>query len=198
MADQADVRSLEHLEDYLESAIHFRAQLLKEIENLMVEVRRLTNWINEDARQYWVDEGVRAKRRLVECQDALVRCMSYVREEERKPCSEEKKRLKKAEERRSICEQRLRTAKAAAMAWERGCAKNHSKIQRCHDLADSDLSVAINYLQSQIEDLRTYTGLKSSAMSALRSVADKPVANDNVQNADSASSADASSGQEED
>lgn len=165
MADHADVRSLEQLQVFLEKTERFRAQLLKELENLQLELRRLTNWIESETPAYWTEQLQRAQRRLVECQDTLTRCMSYVREGERKPCSEEKKRLQRAQQRRAICEEKLRIARSAAGAWERQRTKGHAKVQRCRDLAETDLTVAIGHLREQLERLDAYAGLRSAAVS---------------------------------
>jgi hypothetical protein len=89
--------------------------------------------------------------------------MSYVRAEEKRPCTEEKKRFRKAQLRRETCEQKLRTLSAAISFWEAERNKTQSKIQRCRDLAESGMLVAIENLRGQIERLRTYAGLRSNA-----------------------------------
>lgn len=164
MADSADVRSLEQLEVFQANAERFRDRLLKEIENCQLELRRLRDWVENEATSYWAEQLKISQRHLVECQDALVRCMSYVREDERQPCTEQKKRLRKAKERRSLCEEKLRTARAAAAAWERESNKNITKLQRCRDLAESDMTAAIHHLKGQIERLEQYSKLKSAGV----------------------------------
>lgn len=164
MADNAEVRSLERVEQFLCETEHYRTQLMKEIENLQLELRRLTNWISTDAREYWSTELIKSRRVLAESQDTLTRCMSYVRAEERRPCTEEKKRLRLAQQRRATCEQMLRTVNSAASLWEREQTKSVAKIQNCQDLAESGLLVATNQLRGQIEQLRTYTSLRSAGV----------------------------------
>ena len=166
MADHADVRSLQSLETHLTQTIQYRGQMLKEIENLQLELRRLTSWIENDAQQYWRDQATLAQRQFTEAQETLSRCMSYVREDERQPCTEEKKRFKRAKERRELCEQKLRTVNAAIMAWQRELTLSHSKVQRCRDMAESELTVAIAHLSGQIEQLQQYTNLQSGALRA--------------------------------
>lgn len=163
MTANADVRSLEHLELFLQQSQHFKGKLAKEIEALRVEIRRLTNWIEVDATGYWKEQLTKSQRHLVECQDALTRCMSYVREEEKRPCTEIKKRLQKAQQRRALCEEKLRTAKGAAQAWDRQTTKGNAKVHRCRDLGETDMTVAINVLKSQIATLEKYATLKSAA-----------------------------------
>ena len=98
MADQADVRSLDRLEEFRQQAEAFRTGLLKEIESLTLELRRLTQWLEQDVLGYWGDESSKAERRWAECRDNLSRCQSYVRIDEKRPCTEEKKRLRLAEQ----------------------------------------------------------------------------------------------------
>jgi hypothetical protein len=137
----------------------------KELEALQVELRRLTNWISVDARQYWSSELTKATRFLVECQDALTRCQSYVRESEKRPCTEEKKRLAKAKDRRQLCERMVRLAAAAATAWEREQNKNHAKTQRLVDMVEADLLVASNHLQGHIDLIEDYANVSSGGPS---------------------------------
>ena len=163
MGNGANVQSLEQLERFSGQVVHLRTQLLKEIETLSLELRRLTTWIEQEAFQYWSNELTQSQRRLIECQQTLSRCMSYVRADEQRPCTEEKKRVRRAEERTNLCQQKLRVARAAATQWERERTKANAKIMRCRDLAESDLVVAQHQLRDQIERLRAYANLRSAA-----------------------------------
>lgn len=186
MPDKAHVLSVEQLEQFQADLLRFRTKLLSELENLQVEIRRISNWLQNDVQSYWSDEAIKAGRKLVECRDALTRCMSYVRESERRPCTEEKKRLRNAELRKELCENKLRITAAAITFWEAELVKLHTRVQRCQDLAESNMLVAGQHLASQIENLRTYAGLRSNAFtssspgepSAKSSPATPPSAND--------------------
>lgn len=166
MADSANVHSLEQLQEYLEKSKHFRTQLLRLVEDLRLEVRRLTDWIEGDATRYWEMELQQNRRKLSEAQDALTRCMSYVREDERQPCTEQKKHVYLAQNRRAVCEEKLRLARAASKAWSREVVKNSAKIQRIHEMADADLTVMIHHLQDQVEKLAEYVSVMSPALAA--------------------------------
>lgn len=163
MADQADLRSLEQLDGLHQHMSEFRVQLKKELDLLEVELRRLTRWIIDDAYSYWSGELRGAERQRRACQDALTRCLSYVRSDERRPCTEEKKRLRRAEQRRELCEQKMKYHRAAADQWERQLLKLRTRLKRCHELAEGELLVAVNQLQRQLDMLRQYTGLRSTA-----------------------------------
>lgn len=163
MAEHANVVSLEQLEEFYLALERYRGGMHKELEALGLEIRRLTHWIVSDARNYWMDELTAARRHQVECRAALTRCQSYVREEERRPCTEEKKRFEKAKKRTALCEEKLRVAAAAAGFWQREQTKNHAKLSRCEDMVESELQVAANQLRVHIETLRQYASLRSPA-----------------------------------
>ncbi len=163
MADKAEVLSLAQLETFHHQLANFRTQLSSEIETLLLELRRLTNWLGDDVLGYWSDERLKAERKWAECRDSLSRCMSYVREDERRPCTDEKKRLQLAERRLELCQQKLKTTQAAILYWETERNKQQSKISRCRDLADSEMQVACHVLGDQIERLKTYANLRSAA-----------------------------------
>jgi len=161
----ANVRSLERLEGFLDHCQTTRAHLLKELENLQLELQRLTSWLENDATGYWAGELQQAQRDWVECEQALLRCRSAVRASEQRPCTEQRKRLEKATERRTLCENQVRFIRDASLMWQREKTKTDAKIYRCRDLADSDLTVAINKLKEQLGRLEEYSTMRSGAVS---------------------------------
>lgn len=158
MADKADVRSLEQLEAFAQQLGDFRTQLAAEMESLLLELRRLSHWLQEDVLGYWNAELVQAQRRWSEARDVLSRCLACVREEERRPCTEERKRLRIAQQRLELCQHKLKLSRAALAAWETQCQAQHAKVIRCRDLAEADLQVASHVLAEHIEHLRRYLG----------------------------------------
>jgi hypothetical protein len=164
MSSSANVRSLERLEGFLDHCQLTRAKLLKELENLQLELQRLTSWLENDAARYWEGELRQAQRDWVECEQALLRCRSAVRASEQRPCTEQRKRLEQATERRTLCEQQVRFVREATLMWQREKTKIDAKIFRCRDLADSDLTVAINKLKEQLGRLEEYSNLRSGAV----------------------------------
>lgn len=166
MTNQADVRSLNRIEEFHHQAEAFRSGLLKELEGLLLELRRLTNWIEQDVIGYWSDQSVTAERHWAECRDSLARCQSYVRADEQRPCTEEKKRLRRAEQRLELCQQKLRLSQSALSFWQTELSKQASHIMRCQELAETNLRVACLHLRGQIDLLQRYTQLRSSPSGA--------------------------------
>jgi hypothetical protein len=135
--------------------------MLKELESLDLELRRLLNWIQGDALHYWSDQQQTVRRRLAESLDQLSRCMSYVRPDERRPCTEEKKRVAHQKERALLCEEKLRIVDAANKHWQTRCTKVKTRLRRCNDMAESDVMVALNKLQLILDKLAEYQRLQS-------------------------------------
>jgi hypothetical protein len=175
----ANIRSLERLEGFLDHCQLTRAKLLKELENLQLELQRLTSWLENDAARYWAGELQQAQRNWVECEQALLRCRSAVRASEQRPCTEQRKRLEQATERRTLCEQQVRFIREATLMWQREKTKIDAKIFRCRDLADSDLTVAINKLKEQLGRLEEYSALRSGAVTHIETTKADKMADDN-------------------
>lgn len=169
----ARVLSVEALEQFFLQLKSFRTSLLKELECLDLELRRLSGWIEVDSSRYWESEHQQIRRKLSEYQQQLSRCMSYVREEERKPCTEEKKHVAKAKERTLLCEHKIQIVKAATNHWESRKAKVRTKLQRARDMGESELQVAINKMQTILEQLEAYRRVASGAFRESESPANR-------------------------
>jgi len=168
MSSSANVKSLARLEVFLEHCQRTRTHLLKELENLQLEVHRLTHWLENEAQRYWAGELQQAQRAWVEAEQALLRCRSVVRESERRPCTEQIKRLEVASDRKSLCERQVRFVRDATQMWQQEVTKLDSKIFRCRDLAESELALAVNKLKEQLARLEEYSRMRSGTVSNLK------------------------------
>lgn len=170
MSTGADVRSLDQMQALRERCQTTRVQMLRETENLQLELQNMANWIHNEAETYWQGELKVAARVLRESKEALAQCESYVRESEKRPCTEQKKQFARASERYAICERKVRLVREAQQLWEQNTSKLHSRVMRVRELAESDLVVAIQKLDGLLGVLETYTQLRSqSSASAERS-----------------------------
>ena len=158
----ARVNSLEALQHFSLALHNFRIELMKEVEALELELRRVTGWIQADASQYWQQQLQLGRQQLSENLQQLSRCMSYVRETERRPCTEEKQRVQRAQQRVTLCEAKVGYARAAAQRWEQRLNRLHTQLQRCRDLADSDMRVARNRLEEHLGKLEAYAQLAAN------------------------------------
>lgn len=161
MGESAEVRSLAQLQNFRERIAHCRAQTVKEAEAAGAEIAKITRWLEEEATGYWRQQLTESERCLNECREALMRCQAAVREDEKRPCTDERKRVDKALARRNLCEAKLRAANAAIVEWQRQIVKLRGRLQSTSDMADADLMVTLNHLDKIIATLEAYTNLRS-------------------------------------
>ena len=102
MSGRAEVRSLAQLQNLRERCANSRTQTLQQIESLRGELQKLTRWLDDEATVYWQREMTIAERRWNECREALMRCQATVRADEQRPCTDERKRLERATQRREL------------------------------------------------------------------------------------------------
>ncbi len=160
MSNAADVRSIAQMQALKEKCERTRVSLLREIEHLQVELRKLSNWIQSEADAYWQNELKVASRVWREAKEAVVRCESYVRESEKRSCTEQRKLLAKATERLAFCERQARLVREAQLVWQRETTKLQGKLQRSLDLAEADLPVAVNHLEGLLNALQAYANVR--------------------------------------
>lgn len=155
----ARVQSIQAIAEFQDHLQHFRRSLIKELETLQGELSKVAFWILEEADAYWSEQRKIAHKTLNEYQQQLSRCLSYVREDERRSCTEEKKRVSRARQRLELCDEKLRMAKTAARHWESRQQKMRTRIEHCRDLVDSDLAVANTRVLRYLETLESYANL---------------------------------------
>lgn len=161
MSESAEVRSLAQLQCLRERIANCRAQTLKEAEAAGSEIIKLSRWLEDEATGYWQQQLTESERWLNECREALMRCQATVRADEKRPCTDERKRVDKALARRNLCEAKLRASREAIIQWQRQVVKLRGRLQNTADFADTDLMVTLNHLDKIIATLEAYTNLRS-------------------------------------
>jgi hypothetical protein len=159
---RAEVRSLAQLQNLRERCGSCRAQTLQQIENLRGELQKLTRWLDDEAAAYWQREMVLAERRWNECREALMRCRATVRADEQRSCTEERKRLERATERRELCDKKLRAVRDARLVWQKQVVKLGGRLEHTADMADASLLLTVHKLDAIIGTLQAYAQLRTS------------------------------------
>ncbi|MGN6543788.1 MAG: hypothetical protein ACTHK7_01980 [Aureliella sp.] len=162
MSGSAEVRSLAQLQNLRERCATCRTSALQQIESLRAELQKLTRWLDDEATLYWQREMVLAERRWNECREALMRCQATVRADEQRPCTEERKRLERATQRRDLCEKKLRAAREARLVWQKQVIKLSGRLEKTADMADAELLATIHQLDAVISTLEAYSQIRSS------------------------------------
>ncbi len=68
-----------------------------------------------------------------------MRCQATVRADEKRPCTDERKRVEKAVQRRQLCDTKLRAVREACVLWQKEVVKLRGRLQHVADMADADL-----------------------------------------------------------
>ncbi|MFO1063983.1 MAG: hypothetical protein U0892_08985 [Pirellulales bacterium] len=165
MSTHADVRSLAQLQILRERLINWRGSTIKEAENVLVELNKISTWVTEEARAYWQSQLTAAERHWNECREALLRCEAAVRMDEKRPCTDERKRLERAKLRRVLCDEKLRVVREANLVWSRQLTKVRGRLQSVADMADADVQVAIVKLTDIVTSLEQYARIVSGSNS---------------------------------
>ncbi len=161
MSDTAEVRSLAQLQNLRERVANCRSQTIKEAEAAGAEIIKLTRWLEDEASGYWRQQLTQSERWLTECREALSRCQATVRADEKRPCTDERKRVEQATARRNLCEAKLRASRDALLEWQKQVVKLRGRLQNTADMAEADLMVTLNHLDKIIATLEAYTNLRS-------------------------------------
>jgi hypothetical protein len=162
MSAGAEVRSLAQLQNLRERCALTRAQTLREAEVLLAELHKLTRWLDDEAARYWEEQRAAAERWMRECQEALMRCQATVRADEKRPCTDERKRLDRATQRRALCEAKMRAVREARLVWQRQVVKLRGRLQATADMAESQLLVTIHKLNDIIATLEAYAQIRAA------------------------------------
>lgn len=157
MAD-AKVKSLEALEVFLDSVAKLRHDTAKQTDEIRQQLQRVSMWLEKELPEYWGNEKRIAETRWIEARQELLRCQAKTRAEDESPCSVQKKLLRKATERRHLCEERVRMIPDCAQQWNRFVQEISTNVRQLDDLSESSLLNAWNRLQATIETLRKYAG----------------------------------------
>jgi len=152
----ADVRSLDQLQALRERCTLSRVQTLKEAEALQAELQKLTQWLEDEVANHWQQQNSLAERRWHECREALMRCEATVRASEKRPCTDERKRLELATARRQFCQQQLRVVREAQLLWQKQVVKIKGRLQHAVDQAEGDLLVTVHQLDEIVSTLAAY------------------------------------------
>ena len=153
---EANVKSLEAIEIFIESIGKLRHDTRKQTDEIRQQFQRVTAWLEKELPDYWSNEKRMAETRWVEAREELLRCTAKTREEDVTSCSVQRKMLRKATERLTLCEDRMRLIPTCLMQWNQFLQEIATDVRQIDDLAESTLLNAWTRLQSTLDTLKKY------------------------------------------
>jgi hypothetical protein len=156
---EANVKSLEAIEAFIESVAKLRHDTGKQTDDIRQQLQRVSAWLEKELPDYWSNEKRIAEKKWIEARQDLLRCEATTRAEDDSPCSIQKKVLRKATERKALCEERSRSIPRYALEWNRFVQEFSTNVRQLDDLSESSLLNAWNRLQAILESLKKYANL---------------------------------------
>lgn len=152
----ADVRSIESLEDLHRAVEHLSERLLLQGYQLQAVTRRVQQHFGQDYPVYWRDQLRRAEQEFAEARDRLGRKQFSLRSGEHHPATEEKKQVIRWKNRIRLCRQRAERSRAISIEMEQNCEKFKGPVAELLELAEVGLPSAATRLEKLIIRLREY------------------------------------------
>jgi hypothetical protein len=153
---EANVKNLESLEIFKAAIASLRDGSQKQIDEIREQLQKVSTWLEKELPDYWRNEFRISEKRWVEAREELLRCQAKSRADEETSCSLEQKKLVRATERRTLCEQRLKTLPKVAREWNQMLMDIQTDLRYFENLSESVLLVASDRLKDLIETLKKY------------------------------------------
>ncbi|MCM2369556.1 hypothetical protein [Aporhodopirellula aestuarii] len=153
---EADVHSIESLEDLHRAVVHLSEKLMLQGYQLRSIVTNAERHFSQECPSYWRGQLRRAEQHLSEALDRLSRKQSTLRSGDAVPATEEKKQVARWKARVRLCHERIDRARSVAVEMEQNCDKMKGPIADLMELAEVTLPQASRRLSSLIERLQAY------------------------------------------
>ena len=156
----ARVTSIGVLQTTAAALQRFRGEAASVLEDLEIEVRRASEWIHHDRKDYWTHELRRSQDAVSEARNQLQQARISRRTEGHEPaCIDEQRALDRAKRRLEIAEQKVRAVKQWTMAIDRAMDEFQANRTRFATWLDTDLLKAVAALDRMSQSLESYVSL---------------------------------------
>ena len=160
MANPAQVKSIDSLQSMTAALECFHADAASALDELDMEIRRATQFIAEDCRQYWKHEVRRSTERVVEAKLALEHAQMFRGGDERQAsCIEEKKVLEREKRRLQLAEAKVEAVRHWTITIERALNEYRAVRSQFANWLESDFPKAAAVMHRMIAALETYVRL---------------------------------------
>ncbi len=147
----------------IDSLIRFHAGLKKLSDNwgqlaeeIQASIHRCDEFFSQSQPAYWRRQMQLAERELTEAKDSLAQKRAVARAGDRPAASEAVKRVRLAERRQRVCEDKQRAAKAIAIEIKQQCDRMLGPLSDLVEHCEVVLPHAAVKLQSLIDQLKLY------------------------------------------
>ena len=156
----ADVRDVEVLQDFVGRLHEYGSRLSQDVDGLRFASMRAEQILSAQWPNYWKSQLADAEKALAEAKENFSRASSPSRDGTRPPATEAAVRVRRCEQRRSTCEEKLRTAKDIALFIQNAVDELRGPIGQLDNNATAVAKAAATELQTIVHRLRDYQDLQ--------------------------------------
>ncbi len=156
MGTQASVGSIDALKDLRTSLALYAEEVLAALGGVEMEVKRATNWVQNERPNYWQNQIKLRRERLSEAQADLFRKKIAQRPGSAPAMSEQKEALRHAQAALQDAEARVILVRKWQPLLQQAVLEFHGGTRRLRDLAAGDVPRATALLERIIDALEAY------------------------------------------
>jgi hypothetical protein len=127
------------------------------VTQLLLELRRALDWVEQDRARYWPREVQRASDAVVVARNDLERCEMALRSEDKRSCYEQKLALDRAKRRLRLAEEKVRAVRRWRVVLQRQADNFQGRLAKMTNYLDMDLPRAVAALDRMLTALDKYT-----------------------------------------
>ena len=163
MSESANVRAIAALHDFRSATIEFEESCRQAIAGISNQLHRVGEWIEQDRPLYWKNEIKRGFERVAAARSALQTCQLKQYGDFRPTCFEEREKLRAAQRRLRMSEEKAALIKPAAARTQRECDEYRGRAGQLETALISELPELLSLLEQMAAVLEEYAAIKSPA-----------------------------------
>ncbi|TWT78983.1 hypothetical protein CA13_03800 [Planctomycetes bacterium CA13] len=152
----SNVRNIDSLVALHSGVVRFAADMDKTLQEIRSYVHRTQEYFTSTQPAYWRHESELAERELNEARDNLANKRAAVRAADRPAATEAAARVKKAERRVRLCDEKRRAIRSVAAEVSKACDDLFGPLADVGNHSETVLPEAARELSSLIHQLRLY------------------------------------------
>ncbi len=157
MSGPAQVRSVAALERFRASLVEYEKRTQTALDILTSELRRATNWIEEDRPNYWLKQEKNAADAVHQAKLDVERCLIFTTIGDQQPaCREERAALQEAKDRLDYCRDKRQHVRQWQGVLQHEVYEFRGRISQLRRILESELPAARAKLQLIIRQVEGY------------------------------------------
>jgi hypothetical protein len=153
----AKITSTDAVRHFRYALEEFASESREAVTQLLLELRRAVDWVEQDRGRYWPREAQRAADAVIEARHDLERCEAALRAEDKRSCYEQKMALERAKRRLRLAEDKVRAVRRWRVAVHREGDQFQGRMAKLANFLDTDVPRGVAALDRMIAALDKYT-----------------------------------------